>query len=174
VILLGERALPGEEWRPVAGFENKYLVSSMGRVYSSPRPWVPHGSLLTPSPSTDGDHPYLIVDLYSEPQQSTKVAVHRLVARAFHGEPVPLANVVRHLNGDHLDNRVENLAWGTQSENNYDQVRHGRHFNAAKTHCLRGHAYDEINTYITRDGRRNCRACRRQKQSPEYHARVAS
>lgn len=32
---------------------------------------------------------------------------------------------------------------------------------AAKTHCLRGHPYDEANTYVTPDGRRNCRACGR-------------
>lgn len=31
--------------------------------------------------------------------------------------------------------------------------------NSRKTHCLRGHAYDEANTYITPDGRRDCRSC---------------
>jgi len=33
-------------------------------------------------------------------------------------------------------------------------------FNAAKTHCPRGHPYDEANT-IYRDGRRFCLECRR-------------
>ena len=33
-------------------------------------------------------------------------------------------------------------------------------FNAVKTHCLRGHAFDEINTYLFPDGRRCCRACK--------------
>lgn len=32
---------------------------------------------------------------------------------------------------------------------------------AQKTHCPRGHLYDEENTYITRVGSRNCRACNR-------------
>lgn len=31
----------------------------------------------------------------------------------------------------------------------------------AKTHCPKGHAYDEANTYVDKIGRRNCRACRR-------------
>lgn len=32
--------------------------------------------------------------------------------------------------------------------------------NARKTHCIRGHAFDEANTYITpKRGRRHCRAC---------------
>lgn len=35
--------------------------------------------------------------------------------------------------------------------------------NAAKTHCDRGHLLDETNTYVKRDGRRNCRACERSR-----------
>ena len=30
-----------------------------------------------------------------------------------------------------------------------------------RTHCKRGHRYDEANTYIDRRGARNCRACAR-------------
>lgn len=33
--------------------------------------------------------------------------------------------------------------------------------NARKTHCIRGHAFDETNTYWTRDGRRHCKPCMR-------------
>jgi hypothetical protein len=34
--------------------------------------------------------------------------------------------------------------------------------NARKTHCVRGHVFDEANTYRERrSGRRHCRACRR-------------
>jgi HNH endonuclease len=35
--------------------------------------------------------------------------------------------------------------------------------NAAKTHCPRGHAYDAANTYISRDGKRVCRTCHRER-----------
>lgn len=34
-------------------------------------------------------------------------------------------------------------------------------WNAAKTHCPKGHEYDEDNTYISKRGERKCRACRR-------------
>jgi HNH endonuclease len=38
----------------------------------------------------------------------------------------------------------------------------GRRFNAEKTHCKRGHPFDEANTYIhPSDGHRQCRACAR-------------
>ena len=50
--------------------------------------------------------------------------VHRLVLAAFHG-PCPEGMQARHLNGDKLDNRAENLAWGTPSENAADKIRHG-------------------------------------------------
>lgn len=33
--------------------------------------------------------------------------------------------------------------------------------NAAKTHCPQGHPYDEANTYMISDGRRQCRTCQR-------------
>ena len=33
--------------------------------------------------------------------------------------------------------------------------------NSTKTHCLRGHLFDEANTYITPRGTRNCRECKR-------------
>ena len=32
--------------------------------------------------------------------------------------------------------------------------------NARKAECLRGHPFDGLNTYVTPDGRRMCRACR--------------
>jgi hypothetical protein len=35
------------------------------------------------------------------------------------------------------------------------------HAGANKTHCKHGHAFDEANTYVDRDGHRHCRACRR-------------
>ena len=43
--------------------------------------------------------------------------IHRLVCEAFHG-PAPSGKpIVLHLNEDALDNRPENLRWGTQKEN---------------------------------------------------------
>ena len=55
--------------------------------------------------------------------------LHILKAKAFLFGPIPLgANVIRHLNDIKTDNRLENLAWGTQSNNVRDSVRNG-HFN---------------------------------------------
>lgn len=33
----------------------------------------------------------------------------------------------------------------------------------AKTHCVRGHEYDEVNTLIRKNGSRQCRTCNRER-----------
>lgn len=43
--------------------------------------------------------------------------VHRLVCEAFHGAPPFEGAVVIHLDENALNNRPENLRWGTQKEN---------------------------------------------------------
>lgn len=46
--------------------------------------------------------------------------------------------------------------------------------NARRTHCVNGHAFDEQNTYTTKEGHRGCRACGREwwrrnyKPSPQF------
>ncbi len=43
---------------------------------------------------------------------------------------------------------------------------------ARKTHCPSGHPYDDVNTRISSDGRRYCRACKREKaRTPAYRAK---
>lgn len=50
---------------------------------------------------------------------------HVLVAETYHG-PKPFEKaVVRHKNGDELDDTATNLEWGTQKENGGDAVVHG-------------------------------------------------
>lgn len=50
--------------------------------------------------------------------------VHRMVLEAWRG-PKPEGMFGRHLNGNRKDNRLENLAWGTHSENMLDRGRYG-------------------------------------------------
>jgi hypothetical protein len=44
-------------------------------------------------------------------------AVHRIVATAFHGEPVAKRNIVDHIDTNRQNNRPENLRWVTKLEN---------------------------------------------------------
>lgn len=87
--------------------------------------------------------------------------VHRLVAAAFIGESDLL---VRHMDGDQLNNALWNLSYGTTSENAFDSVRHGTHFLRARTKCKNGHEYTEENTRMYLN-RRICRACDRSRSA---------
>lgn len=53
---------------------------------------------------------------------------------------------------------------------NRENVLRGEGFaacNARKTHCPRGHPYDEVNTYRKPSGGRHCRKCRRIREGPK-------
>lgn len=136
-------------WRPVFGAEGLYEVSDRGEVRSRPRERT-RGGILAPRMYSK----YMMVDL----GRGNHRLVHRLVLEAFIG-PCPPGLEARHVNGDHTDNSLPNLLWGTRSENTLDQVRHGVHANAIKTHCPLDHPYDGRNTGMTKKGSRYCRAC---------------
>ena len=57
--------------------------------------------------------------------------IHALVCETFRG-PRPLGQCVRHLDGDSLNNCLENLVWGTRRENEADKIRHGRSLRGRK------------------------------------------
>ena len=61
--------------------------------------------------------------------------------------------------------RPEHLEAVTHREN----MRRSDNANARKTHCKRGHEYSEENTYVHRDGRRQCRECLRITARMRYH-----
>lgn len=131
-------------WRDIPGFPG-YQASDDGRVRSARgvlKPWTSSG--------------YLTVGLRRN-GRTVKVNLHRLVLLAHVGEPTGPVDGC-HRDGDRLNNALSNLYWGTRSQNIYDQVAHGRHHNARKTHCKRGHEFTPDNTY-TSGGRRQCKTC---------------
>ena len=154
-----------EQWRAIPGYEGIYEVSDQGSVRSLDR-ITPHGRRLTGKlmKTSIGNHGYPMANLCRRGKYQM-FTVHRLVMLVFVGER-PNGLAVMHLNGIRTDNRLSNLRYGTYSENNRDIVKHGRHPNASKTHCKRGHEFTPENTLPHPGGKkaRLCRTCQRQHQ----------
>lgn len=94
-----------EEWRPVPGYEERYSISSLGRIKNK------KGLMMRFSIMPKG---YQLVSLYDTRAKSFKVS--RLVARAFHPNPNSLPEV-NHKNGVKNDDRAGNLEWITSGDN---------------------------------------------------------
>ena len=155
-----------ERWKPVTGHEGIYEVSNHGRVRSVDRTVTRSdgqvhqlkGNILRTPLNKYG---YPCVNLCIQGKQQ-KRHVHALVAEAFIGTR-PDGVDVCHSDGDPANNHVDNLRYGTRSENMLDSVRHGTDHNAAKTHCPLGHrlSAENIPPSHARRGWRTCLACKR-------------
>jgi hypothetical protein len=108
-----------EIWKDVEGYEGLYQVSSEGRVKSLER------SILSKSGSirikkekilSQSKQRYCSVTL-SDNCKKIYPLVHRLLGKAFipniHNYPL-----VMHIDNDGTNNNVQNLKWGTYSDNN--------------------------------------------------------
>ena len=120
-----------EIWKEIKGHSN-YEVSNLGRVRSKDKyittkkgwKFFCKGRILKPWFAS-----YLTVQLTNNERHT----VHRLVAEAFipnpHNKPE-----VNHIDGNKLNNNVDNLEWNTRSENNKHAVKLGlRKIQGAKT-----------------------------------------
>jgi DNA-binding XRE family transcriptional regulator len=111
----------GEIWKDIPGYEGLYQVSNLGRVKSFPRfGTVNNERILKLHLSKYG---YISACLCRENQKALK-RVNRLVAFAF----IPNENnllEVNHIDGNKLNNYVENLEWVTNSENKIHAYKTG-------------------------------------------------
>lgn len=94
-------------WKPIIGYEDQYMVSDTGSVFSQKTNRMLKSRLTT--------HGYLQVALNTGHDSSFK-HVHRLVAEAFIPNPDGLPQV-NHRDGNKLNNKVENLEWCDNSQN---------------------------------------------------------
>ena len=128
-----------EIWKAIPGFEGCYEASTCGRIRSLDR-WVEYaatdrqvacrrrrkGKVLSLVVSGKNKH-YLAVSLSDAEQRCYgSLLVHRLILLTFTG-PCPQGEEGIHIDGDSMNNHIENLRYGTHAENCQDRTRHGRH-----------------------------------------------
>ncbi|MFJ9387747.1 HNH endonuclease signature motif containing protein [Nocardioides sp. NPDC101246] len=87
------------------------------------------------------------------------IKAHRAAYELTFG-PIPSGAHVLHSCDNPSCVNPDHLSLGTHTENMRQKVARGRDHNARKVACINGHPLDETNTYVTPDGRRNCRTCR--------------
>lgn len=110
----------GEELRDIEGFPN-YWITSFGRVISGPKHTFKTYRVLKPVIHT-GD--YLQIFLRLKKKTHHKY-IHILVAQHFIPNPDNLPTV-NHKNGkEKWNNRVDNLEWATQLDNNTHALETG-------------------------------------------------
>lgn len=153
--------LSEEEWRDVPGWESRYQVSSHGRVRSKDVKLPGRfGGSYTRAGKVVRPVNYRGYGRVTLPDRKLYF-VHRLVALAFLGPPPEGKENVLHWDDNPQNNSVENLRWGTLRENSKDAVRNGRHGQANKTHCVRGHELNGDNAREDASGRRRCVVCQK-------------
>lgn len=103
-----------EIWKNVVGYEENYVCSSKGEIKS-----IKRNKVLKPNKSSL----YYSVDLCKSGEIKRHL-IHRIIATAFH-ENVENKEQVNHINGNKLDNSVNNLEWVTRSENQLHSIRIG-------------------------------------------------
>ena len=94
-------------WKPIEGYENLYLISEEGDVWS-----IKRGKMLK---TQDNGKGYLFVGLHKDGKVKY-CYIHRLVADAFIDNPYDNKEV-NHIDGNKHNNRVDNLEWVTRLEN---------------------------------------------------------
>ena len=135
-----------EIWKDVVGYEGLYKVSNRGKVRSLSRlvlradgkPLTIREKILKPAVDKKG---YLRTCLGS----CNTVKLHRLVAIAFIPNPLNLPEV-NHIDGNKLNNSVENLEWVTHKQNTDHALLIGKYKRPRK---LTAQQLDEMkNSYV--------------------------
>jgi DNA-binding transcriptional regulator YiaG len=103
-----------EIWKPIAGWENAYEVSTYGNIRR-----IETGRILKPARGT-----YLgVVLCYAKKKHFLRI--HTIVAKTFMDRPSNTTEI-DHKDRNKYNNHVDNLRWVTKAENRHNSRAHDR------------------------------------------------
>lgn len=127
-MLTAPLTLPGEEWRPIPGYEGLYMASNLGRIRSLERlARVGGGGFRTVTERilSGRSHRYGYTSyVLRKDGESHPYHGHVLVMRAFVGLPDE-GLVICHNDSDGSNNRLDNLRYDTVKSNSADSIEIG-------------------------------------------------
>jgi len=107
-----------EQWKDIDGWEGKYQISNLGRFKSFGIKYskkFPDGYITLGTIDTTG---YRVIVMTHTRDFRHQERIHALVAKAFIPKPQSEERlVVNHIDGNQLNNCVENLEWCTHGDN---------------------------------------------------------
>ena len=139
---LSVESLPNEEWRDVVGYEGKYKISNMGRlflcgVYRDGRRYKPH---IKKTSLDVGGYEYAHLTDFDGNVKTYKI--HRLVAMAFIENPNKFP-CIDHIDCNRTNNKANNLRWASYEMNANNPITRERLSIASKKYSCQDHVREK-------------------------------